>query len=312
MKTAIYTSDAFLSHDTGANHPECSSRIEMLNHLFEEEFQNIPIKSPYDATEEDISLAHPVDHIYNLMDRLPDTGYAGADEAGECILSPGSWKAITKSVGAGLTALQDINDGEITRAFCASRPPGHHAESTKPMGFCFFNNAFITARAAQERFNLNKVAIVDFDVHHGNGTDALTRNHNEKHPDKPIFYASTHQYPLWPMSGLPEDNTDHVINVGLPEGTNGPELIKVYEDKIFPALNAYKPDLLILSSGFDAHKDDPLAGLNLENHDFAALTAALVGIANKHAKGRIISLLEGGYNLEALKSSVRAHLNAFV
>lgn len=312
MKIAIYTSDAFLEHDTGHNHPECPHRLRVLHDLFRKNFSDIEIKEPYEATEEDIALAHPLDYIYDLMDRLPDIGYAPADAESECILSPASWEALIKAVGAGISALQDIGDGEITRAFCAARPPGHHAESSKPMGFCFFNNAFITARVAQERFNMPKVAIIDFDVHHGNGTDALTRAHNEANPSTPIFYASTHQYPLWPMSGSPDDNTEHVINVTLNEGTNGLEMLKAYEEHVFPALNTYTPDLLILSSGFDAHKDDPLAGLSLESEDFGTLTEALLDIANKHAHGRAISLLEGGYNIDALKSSVAAHLNALL
>ncbi|MAZ76845.1 MAG: acetoin utilization protein [Micavibrio sp.] len=310
MKTTIYASSEFLKHDTGHNHPESAARLETLLSLFEEKLTSVPQKEPQAAEIEDIALTHPESYIYELMDLLPDTGYAAIDTAGECILSPSSWESLLLSAGAGISALNDIMSGETTRAFCAIRPPGHHAEAQKPMGFCFFNNAFITARIAQERHNIKHIAIIDFDVHHGNGTDALTRAHNDTHPNEPLFYASTHQAPLWPMTGDPTNNTDHIINATLPEGSDGKVLMNAYEEHIFPALNAYAPDLLILSAGFDAHKDDPLAGLSLEAEDFGTLTTALCAIADKHANRRMISLLEGGYNIQALKSSVEAHLHA--
>ncbi|NCO03480.1 MAG: histone deacetylase family protein [Alphaproteobacteria bacterium] len=312
MKTAIYTSPVFLKHDTGHNHPECSARMKGLFDLFDTDLKHVEQKEFYPAAPEDIALAHHDHYIDDLMDKIPDTGTAAVDVAGECILSPASWDALMMAAGAGLTALNDIIDGDITRAFCAIRPPGHHAEASKAMGFCFFNNAFIAARAAQERHGLPRIAIVDFDVHHGNGTDALTRAHNMANPDKPILYISSHQHPLWPMTGLPSDNTDHIINISLPEGTNGAQMMKAYEDLAFPALHLYEPDLMILSAGFDAHRDDPLAGLALHEEDFATLTTALADIANIHAKGRILSLLEGGYNIIALKSSVHAHINALL
>lgn len=310
MKTTIYTSSEFLKHDTGHNHPESPARLETLLTLFKDTFSHIDEQTPYPADIEDIALAHPESYIYDLMDRLPDIGYAAIDAESECILSPASWDSLLLSAGAGISALNNIMNGQSTRAFCAVRPPGHHAESQKPMGFCFFNNAFITARIAQEHHNLKRIAIIDFDVHHGNGIDALTRAHNNTYPDTPILYASTHQAPLWPMTGNPKDNTDHVINATLPEGANGAQMMTAYEKRIFPALEIYAPELLILSAGFDAHKDDPLAGLSLEKDDFATLTTALCTIADKHAKGRVISLLEGGYDLNALKISVSAHIKA--
>lgn len=312
MKTAIYTHDLFLKHDTGHNHPECPARMQALFDLFDNDLKHVPQNTIYPAAPEDLALAHPEHYTDDLLDHLPDTGYAAVDAAGECVLSPASWDALMMAVGAGLSALNDIIGGDITRAFCAIRPPGHHAEATKPMGFCFFNNAFIAARAAQERHGLTRIAIVDFDVHHGNGTDALTRAHNLKHADKPILYISSHQHPLWPMTGLPKDNTDHIINITLNEGTNGTQIMQAYEDHALPALHTYQPELLILSAGFDAHVNDPLASLALRDDDFAALTTTLADIANTHAKGRILSLLEGGYNIDALKSSVHAHINALL
>lgn len=314
MKTIIYTSAEFLKHDTGHNHPESPARLAALLTLFDNELFHIPKHAPYPAAIEDIALVHPESYIYDLMDRLPDVGYSAVDAESECIFSPASWDSLLLSAGAGITALNAIMNGDTTRAFCATRPPGHHADSHKPMGFCFFNNAFMTARIAQERHNLERIAIIDFDVHHGNGTDALTRAHNKMHPDKPLFYASTHQAHLWPQqitkAGDPADNTEHVINATLPEGAKGAAMIAAYEDNIFPALKTYAPELLILSAGFDAHKDDPLAGLALETEDFGTLTTALCDIANKQANGRVISLLEGGYNIDALKMSVKAHVKA--
>lgn len=310
MKTSIYTSHQFLSHDTGANHPESPERIKILIDLFNEEFSKIPQIEPTPADIEDIALTHPESYIYEIMDSIPDIGYRAADTQSECVLSPSSWESITLSAGAGLSALQHIMNGDISRAFCATRPPGHHANATNPMGFCFFNNAFITARTAQERFNLKRIAIIDFDVHHGNGTDDLTRTHNTNNPENPIFYASSHQYPLWPMSGIEQDNTDYIINTTIQEGANGEVMLKAYEENIFPALNAYTPELLIISAGFDAHKDDPLAGLTLDSSDFGALTKRICSIANQHSQNRVISMLEGGYNLNALKDSVREHLQS--
>ncbi|MEM9469318.1 MAG: histone deacetylase family protein [Pseudomonadota bacterium] len=308
MTLKIYTSDKMLKHDTGHNHPECPARLETLFNLFEEEFANIEVVQAEPADEEAIARAHPLDYLYSLMDQTPDVGLQPVDAESECILSPSSYEAILLSAGASLNALRDIMNGETNRAFCAIRPPGHHAEVQKPMGFCFLNNAFITARSAQEDHGLSRIAILDFDVHHGNGTDAVTRAHNLKHPEKPIFYASTHQYPLWPMSGLPEDNTEYVVNVTLAEDSNGKDMLAAYQDHVFPALENYKPELIILSSGFDAHKDDPLAGLSLTSEDFGTLTSAFVELAHKHANGRVLSLLEGGYDLNALKDSTRAHL----
>lgn len=304
MKTTLYTHDSGLRHDTGFSHPECANRLATIMGLFKE--------SPYatlqrgivnPATEQHLLLAHPLHYIDHIRDSIPDHGHAEIDA--DTIISPGSWEAAMHATGAVCSAVDDIATGRTARAFCAMRPPGHHAEPSLSMGFCLFNNIFIGAKHAQEAHGFKKVAIVDFDVHHGNGTDAMTRSH-----DGSILFISTHQYPLWPMTGLEEDNDESVMNFTLPPASGSEKFRTTYETKIFPALTRFAPDLLMISAGFDAHKDDPLAQINLETEDFRWVTQKLCAIADKAAQGRVISVLEGGYNLSALKDSVAAHLDA--
>lgn len=307
-KTTIYTHDAPLRHDTGPSHPECPARLEALQRLFDTApFAALPQKRAQAAGIDQISRAHPLHYIEAVEESIPVEGYGAMD--GDTILSPGSWEAALRAAGAPCQAVDDIMAGVTRNAFCAMRPPGHHAEPARAMGFCLFNNVFIGARHAQEEHGLSRIAIVDFDVHHGNGTDAMTRAHDAgKHG--PILYISSHQYPLFPMSGLTEDNEEYVQNWMLGSGSGSLEFRRLYEDKIFPALDDFRPDLLMISAGFDAHRDDPLAGVNLTEDDFGWVTARLKEIAASHAGGKIVSLLEGGYNLEALENSVAAHLSA--
>ena len=202
-------------------------------------------------------------------------------------------------------AVDDIMSGQSRAAFCAVRPPGHHAEYNKAMGFCLMNNIFIGARYAIDKHDVKKVAIIDFDVHHGNGTDQMVRHYNKNNADTPIFFASTHGYPLFPMTGDPDDNNAHILNHYLPDKCGSQDFREMYESKIFPALRRYEPDIMMLSSGFDAHKDDPLAQANLKSEDYGWLGENLSDIvSNKN----IISVLEGGYNIEALVPSVKSHL----
>jgi len=306
MKTAIYTSRDFLKHDTGAGHPDSPERLQVLHDLFEKEFSHLPMIEPRMAEIEKIALAHDEDYIYALQDKVPEDGLIALDA--DTILSPQSWKAIVSGAGAGCHAIDDMMSGNITRAFCAVRPAGHHAEKTKAMGFCFFANAFIAARYVQEKYDIKKIAIIDFDVHHGNGTDSLVRAYNVTNPDLPMFFASTHQSELWPNTGLSVDDTNHVKNLTLPAGTSSDEFRQAYRDKILPALATYQPELIIVSAGFDAHKDDPLAGLALEIEDFGWLTREICQMADKYSQKRILSILEGGYDIQALQSSVAAHL----
>jgi acetoin utilization deacetylase AcuC-like enzyme len=309
MKTTLYTHPSAQRHDTGPGHPECPARIAALEAAFAAPvFAPWPRQTARPASMEEIGLAHPLHYIQAVEDAVPVDGHASLD-GGDTILSPGSWDAAVHAAGAVCQAVDDVINGRTVNAFCAMRPPGHHAEPTRAMGFCLFNNIFVGARHAQNLHGVRKVAIVDFDVHHGNGTDMMTRqHHHEKHGE--ILYLSSHQFPLFPMSGDPEDNERYVKNWTLHAGDGSAEFRKLYEDKIFPALHAFEPELLMISAGFDAHRDDPLAGLNLIEEDFGWVTTRLKELAAPTTGGKTVSVLEGGYNLEVLKNSVTAHLLA--
>lgn len=332
-KPILYLSPLSPAHDTGAGHPECAARIETLQELFTTKpFADWPQKFSQPAGLDQILYAHDEDYVFDLQDKTPDHGVIYLD--GDTILSPATYDAALHGVGAALMAVDDIcgdithdnssvspspsrlrawQQSKTTKAFCATRPPGHHAEPDTAMGFCFFNNIFIAARHAQLAHGVKKIAIVDFDVHHGNGTQTMTLAHNAKNPDTPIFYLSTHGHPLFPMSGMPADNTDTLLNVHLPDACASKDFRHAYETQIFPALEAFAPELLLLSSGFDAHHLDPLAPLNLQTEDYGWLTRKLCDIADKSAptgtNGRVISILEGGYHLTALRDSVAVHLH---
>lgn len=302
MKTTIYTHHTGLLHDTGFSHPERADRLAVIHALLDEApFSSLPRAVVAPADEDKLLLAHPLSYIDHIRDSIPGKGHAEIDA--DTILSPQSWEAALHAAGAVCGAVDDIASGRTTRAFCAMRPPGHHAEPSTSMGFCLFNNIFVGARHAQVIHGFEKIAIVDFDVHHGNGTDAMTRRH-----DGSILFISSHQYPLWPMTGLEEDNDDSVMNFTLPPNSGSESFKTLYSKKIFPALHNFSPDLVMISAGFDAHRDDPLAQLNLTEEDFSWVTTGLCQIADTHAKGHIVSVLEGGYNLIALKNSVAAHL----
>ncbi len=300
MMVAIYTHRSGLKHDTGPSHPECAARLQVLLDLFED--QNMPVICAPEAELEWIARAHPVRHIDALMDAMPDSGLVQIDA--DTIASPGTWLAVLHAAGTVCQAVTDVIGGAPKRAFCAVRPPGHHAEPARAMGFCLFNNIFIGALHAQAR-GLEKIAIVDFDVHHGNGSDAMARLHDN------VFYISSHQWPLYPGSGGPQDQVPgRVLNIPLPAGSGSADFRKVYEEQVFPALENNVPDLLMLSAGFDAHRDDPLAQMNLCEEDFGWVTRELCRIADRHCGGRVVSVLEGGYNLTTLKGCVAAHIAA--
>lgn len=305
MKTAIYAHESGLAHDTGPRHPEREARLQAIFNLINNQlpYRKFPRMDIRPVSEDRLTLAHPYHYVESIRNAIPHAGHIMLD--GDTVVSPGSWTAALHAAGAVCSAVDDVMAGKAVRAFCAMRPPGHHAEPATSMGFCLFNNIFIGARHAQEAHGVGKVAIVDFDVHHGNGTDAMTRQH-----DGSILFISTHQYPLWPMTGLEEDNDESVMNFTLAPNSGSENFRTLYETKVFPALNRFAPDLLMISAGFDAHKRDKLAQLNLDEEDFRWVTEGLCKIAETHAQGRVISVLEGGYNIEALKASVAAHLDA--
>src|SRR5690606_28923418 len=253
------------------------------------------------ATDEDILRVHDAAYLQQLKQQLPRQGYFNIDA--DTLMNPHTLEAAYAAAGAGLDAVDGVMGQKAAGAFCAVRPPGHHAERNRAMGFCLFNNAVIGARHAQRRHGLERVAIVDWDVHHGNGTQEIVWD------DPSILYVSTHQMPLYPGTGEEsETGAGNIVNVPLPPGTGGPEFEAAFGERVLPAVHAFRPDLIIISAGFDAHWRDPLAALNLREEDFAEATAALMAAAARHCGGRIVSLLEGGYDLEGLADSAAAHV----
>ncbi len=269
--------------------------------LEHERFQTLERDAAPMASLEAVILAHPERHVENVRKHVPEQGLARID--GDTTVSPGSWDAALRAVGAGCRAVDEVMEGKVQNAFCAIRPPGHHAEYDKPMGFCLFNNIAIAARHAQKTHGAERVAIVDFDVHHGNGTQDIFWN------DPSVMYCSTHQMPLFPGTGsASETGAGTIVNAPLMAGDGSEQFKEAVEIMLLPRLAAFKPDLLLISAGFDAHRRDPLANINLVEEDFAWITAKLMDIADTSCNGRVVSMLEGGYDLEGLARSVAAHV----
>jgi acetoin utilization deacetylase AcuC-like enzyme len=306
MRTLYYHHPDFLLHNTGQGHPECADRLRAIDKaLSQPEFAGLIRVVPPMGTEQQIGLVHPMEHIRRIRDAVPGQGLYHLDP--DTVLSPGSETAAYRAVGAVCDAVDQILSDKADNAFCAVRPPGHHAEPNHAMGFCLFNNVAIAAEYARQKYHLERLAIVDFDVHHGNGTQVVFYHQTQ------VLYASTHEMPHYPGTGYhSETGLGNIINVPLAVGDTGIEFREKYEDIIFPALNSFKPDLLLISAGFDAHKGDPLASISLMEDDYRWITQALMGIAGRVCKGRIISILEGGYNLDALAASVAAHVQALM
>ncbi len=305
-KLQIYTHPSAYDHDTGSGHPEKTARIgAVISVLKDKPFSDIPVIEAREATTAEIARAHSIPYIQKLQDSLPEDDFAYLD--GDTVLCPHSLSAINHAAGAVCQAVDDITNGVTQRAFSAMRPPGHHAMPEQAMGFCFYNNIFIGARHAQDAHNITKIAIIDFDVHHGNGTDFMTRKADD------IFYISSHQSPLFPNTGFEKDNIDgKILNIEFSANTASQTFRRTYEAQVFPALKSFAPDLIMISAGFDAHKDDPIGGMNLTDDDFEWVTHELAKIANSCCDGRIVSVLEGGYDLDALRTSTAAHLNALM
>ncbi len=300
----IYKNSSGLKHDTGAGHPECIARQDAVLSIFKQEpYSALKVIEAEEAETKWVAYAHDRNYIMDLQEAIPDSGLINLDS--DTVVSPYSYIAAITGAGAACQAVQDIHDGHCDRAFCATRPPGHHAEPERAMGFCLFNNIFIAARYAQQQCGYKKIAIIDFDVHHGNGTDAMARRAEN------ILYISSHQAPFYPGTGNPaHDAAGKTLNIELAAGNGSETFRKIYEDTVFPALHNFAPDFVMISAGFDAHKDDPLAQINLTEDDFSWVTDQLCEIAKKYCGGKVLSVLEGGYNLDALKSSCAAHLNA--
>ncbi|MBL4807126.1 MAG: histone deacetylase family protein [Rhodobacteraceae bacterium] len=297
MTTALITHADSLKHITPDGHPEQVARLSAVNAALQG-FDLLRVDAPL-GLDEHILRAHPQRHIDHI--RAAGIGALDADTH----MSAGSLNAALRGVGANIAAVDMVMSGQVTNAFCAIRPPGHHAETAKPMGFCLFGNVVIAAKHALEAHGLSRVAIMDFDVHHGNGTQNLVWD------DARIFFASTHQMPLYPGSGAADEIGAHgqIMNVPLPAESDGTVFRDKMTTQILPAIDAWKPELILISAGFDAHRDDPLANLNWVEDDFVWATQQLCTLAAKHCDGRLVSTLEGGYNLDALAASVAAHVS---
>jgi acetoin utilization deacetylase AcuC-like enzyme len=300
MTTALITHADCLAHVTPTGHPERVARLEHILHALEP-LELTRVTAPM-AAEDDVLRIHPAAYLSDLRKAVPQEGYAQID--GDTFLSPGSLDAAFRAAGAVVKAVDMVLSGDVGNAFAAIRPPGHHAETDTAMGFCLFGNASLAAKHALDHHGLSRVAVVDFDVHHGNGTQDLLW-------DEPrALVVTSQQMPLWPGSGRPDEDGAHgnVLNVPLAPGSGSAEMRAAYEGQVFPRLRAFKPELIIISAGFDAHQDDPLANLNWSTADFAWITAEICEIASEICDRRIVSTLEGGYDLNALATATKAHV----
>ena len=306
MTTALYTHPACLEHDPGRGHPESPERLRaVLVALDGPDFVRLERREAPGAALDDICRVHPRALVERLLAAVPQEGHIGIDA--DTVMSPGSGEAALRAAGAVVAAVDAVVAGEVDNAFCAVRPPGHHAEPRRPMGFCLFNNAAIGALRAREAHRLARVAVVDFDVHHGNGTQARFAD------DPSLFYASTHQYPLYPSTGAAsETGVGNIVNVPLPPMAGSQQFRLGMTRTILPALDEFRPEMLLISAGFDAHKADPLAQLQLDEADYTWATERLMAVAQTHARGRVVSALEGGYDLRALGASTAAHVRVLM
>ena len=303
----VYSHTDCLLKNNGFKHPERKERlVSILDTIKQLKSLKIDFKNAPLADIEIISLVHPKEYIKKIFLNIPKAGLIGVENEpyADTMLCNNSQKAILRSCGAGIAAADDLMNNH-KRIFCAIRPPGHHAETTKAMGFCFINNAAVTARYLQDKHKVNKVAIIDFDVHHGNGTQEIFYN------DETVAYGSSHEFPLFPGTGSEEEKgVGNIFNAPLKMGMKGKEFLEIFDQKVLTPIDKFKPEIILISAGFDAHFRDPLANINLESKDFYEITKKIVNLANIHCQGRIISFLEGGYDLLALSESVNEHLLA--
>lgn len=306
MSTVYITHPSFLEHRTPEGHPERPDRMRAVNMALEhEKFHFLPREEAKIGRRKDIRRCHPGSLVDTLETISPKEGLVAID--GDTTLSPGTFEAALYAVGASTQAVDEVMQGLVNNAFCGIRPPGHHAEIDKAMGFCFFNNAAIAARYAQDKYDAERVAVIDFDLHHGNGTQDIFWE------DPNLMYCSTHQMPLYPGTGAwnetGKDDEGNIVNAPLGAGDGSDPIREAFNDRILPALYNFNPDLVIISAGFDAHIRDPLGDLSCTEADFSWMTGKLMDVADKCCDNRVVSLLEGGYDLTALARSVAVHVD---
>jgi acetoin utilization deacetylase AcuC-like enzyme len=307
MSTLLLSHPACLDHQTGSGHPERPDRLRAVEQALEDErFQTLAREQAPRAPLEIVALAHPMEYVEAIRDASPEAGLVQIDA--DTSMSPGSFEAALRAAGGAMRAVDEVMNQKAANAFVAIRPPGHHAERARPMGFCLFNNAAIAARYARNRYEVERAAIIDFDVHHGNGSQDIFWS------DKTVMYCSTHEMPLYPGTGAVSESGEHnnIVNAPLSAGDGGDAFREAFETAILPRVRDFKPGILVISAGFDGHTRDPLANLNLVEADYTWVTKKLMEIADSSAQGRIVSLLEGGYDLQGLSRSVAAHVIALM
>ncbi|MDJ0943056.1 MAG: histone deacetylase family protein [Kiloniellales bacterium] len=307
MATFLYSHQACFNHDPGQVHPERPARLKaVLTALEEAEFDALERREAPLASREQIARVHSAAYYDRIMAAIPEQGHRGLD--GDTILSPGSGEAALRAAGAVCAAVDAVMAGEARNAFCAVRPPGHHAEPAQAMGFCLFNSVAVGALQAREVHRAHRIAVVDFDVHHGNGTQAMFWD------DPDLLFASTHQMPLYPGTGSPMEtgSANNILNLPLLPMAGTAEFRAAMSQTLLPRLAKFEPDLVLISAGFDAHEDDPLAALRFHEEDFGWATTEIARVADSACGGRVVSTLEGGYDLEALAVSAAAHVRALL
>ena len=306
MKTGLITSDTYKNHNTGNGHPEKIDRVTAIIDNFKKvDNKNLIWKKPNKFDEFFLNKTHSIEYINHVKQSFPKKGLVFLD--GDTIVSPGSKDATKDAVGSIITAIDGVQNKEFKNAFCAVRPPGHHAEKEKAMGFCIYNNVAVGANYLIEKYKYKKIAIIDFDVHHGNGTQDIFYD-NEK-----VLYVSTHQYPYYPGSGSNKENGkfNNVLNIPLEAGTTSEVYLNAYEN-VLTKIKQFKPEFLLFSAGFDAHIDDPLAQMRLCTEDFYKITKRTLEYSKSFCNGKVVSILEGGYDLKALQNSTQRHVDALI
>ena len=306
MKTGLITSDTYKNHNTGNGHPEKIDRVtSIIDNFKKADNKNLIWKKPNKFDEFFLNKTHSIEYINHVKQSFPKKGLVFLD--GDTIVSPGSKDATKDAVGSIITAIDGVQNKEFKNAFCAVRPPGHHAEKEKAMGFCIYNNVAVGANYLIEKYKYKKIAIIDFDVHHGNGTQDIFYD-NEK-----VLYISTHQYPYYPGSGSNKENgkINNVLNIPLEAGTTSEVYLNAYEN-VLTKIKQFKPEFLLFSAGFDAHIDDPLAQMRLSAEDFYKITKRTLEHSKSFCNGKVVSILEGGYDLKALQSSTQRHVDALL